>query len=244
MCGRVWIKMSFNESTQDDERCYELWCWEHVDWTRASWKWSNQIYPINPHPTLTTRGWFCYCGSIQFELARGVCACVSAYVFSFVSTHTEAETPRALELWYLTPLSLHTSTCAPFIFRGGRCLVARSSRVPEDFNEKDIAQTPSMFPPCVHHRPADSWHGRTPPGWPQRRIHPQASAFEHNPTMLTRGSKGGGIRARRLVVGRPANRRDLKVERIWHVDICLWPPRPICRTPSGCYAVEGFNGAF
>lgn len=98
---------------------------------------------------------------------------------SFVSRDTQAETSGALdEPWYLTPLvaACMCTQCAPFIFRGG-CLVAGLSRVPEDFNEKDIAQTPSMFPPCIHQGPADSWLKRThPPSWMQRL---QACAPRH-----------------------------------------------------------------
>lgn len=49
----------------------------------------------------------------------------------------------------------HIAQCAP-LFLGWLPCGGGQAALPKDFSEKDIAQTPSMFPPCIHHRLADS----------------------------------------------------------------------------------------
>lgn len=115
--------------------------------------------------------------------ASYVCICVFSCCF-LLCPHTSKRHRVTLdELWYLTPVSLcfyvHTHT---FIFRVAAFCWGQAE-CQQDFNEKDIAQTPSMFPPCIHHRPADSWPKRTP-SWLQ---HIQACA---RVTVLPNSSAG------------------------------------------------------
>lgn len=76
----------------------------------------------------------------------------------------------------------------------------RSSRVSKDFSKKDIPQTPSMFPACIHHRlltadpnthDQDSHSARRHvPVSQYAQIYLQAFGFEQSPTMLMKGSTG------------------------------------------------------
>ncbi len=145
--------------------------------------------------------------------------------YAYVSS---PETSGALdELWYLTPLSLlvcgtqaHCTMCT-FIFRvaalwWGSSSVAKGLQWEGHSSNSKYVSTVHPSPSGwqliqnAHHQVGSSTcrHVRASR---YSQIHLQASAFEHSPTMLMRGSKGGGIRERWLVIGRPARKQGLKV---------------------------------
>lgn len=97
-------------------------------------------------------------------------------------------------LWSHKPVHL--------LFLGRLPCLPWSSREQKDFSEKDITQTPSMFPPRsiivrLTADPDSRLNGRSKYQHESvslySQTHLQASTFEHGRTMLIRGYRGVGL---------------------------------------------------
>lgn len=129
-------------------------------------------------------------------------------------------------------LCVHAGTCAP-LFLG--CLPCGEVKqgCQRTSMEKDIAQTPSMFPPYIHHCPADSCAKPTESGRPQHMqacVHVTAVlnssagiCFWTSPNNVNEGSEGGGIREWWRVIGHAVHKQRRGFDMAEWFNIFLWP---------------------
>lgn len=123
-------------------------------------------------------------------LKLAVFACTSGVVFFFLLLF-----PRVLDERQQCDTPVSACCCALlFIFRAP-AMSRGQTEVPKDFGEKDIARTPSMFPQCIHHCAADSWHTTSLAARLAAMCtrHWTAGAFGRSPTMLMRGAGVTGV---------------------------------------------------